>query len=393
MTEATQEVIEQEEVIVYEITTETGEVLSYNKIMAAIEKMDKETEDLAIIEDDNKSYDLVKSKRLIAKKLRTTVENRRKDLNKDAQAEITKRNAAASKIKAKIEPVESRLKALETAEDNRRAMKEQARVDTIQNRVKLIQAATRGVASMRSERITKLIKGVQDVEITEADYQEMMPQAESAKIATLEELGKALAEALSREAAEIKRVAEEKALRKHNEILEAQAKKDAEEKAALEAQAEKAATEKAELEAKVKAMEDEKAQREKEAEEKLEDSRKALEEVVAAVEVKVEEDLEPEPDPQKELGATTLAHMDEMSCDDTPKEKMVFLDFVEELRHLVDECEKAVEFTTDQEEREFFQFVHEAMATALTEIELFQPEPEEDMYKEDMKNAGPEMRI
>jgi hypothetical protein len=417
MNENKQEIIEQEEVIVYEITTETGEVLSYNKIMAAIDILDKETEDLTIIEDDNKSYDFAKSKRLVYKKLRTTVENRRKDLNKDAQKIISARNAAASKIKDKIEPGESRLKALEVAEDNRRAKKEQARVDTIHNRVKLIQAATQGVASMRSERITELIQGVRDVEITEADYQEMMPQAESAKIIALEELGKALADALSREAVEIKRVAEEKALKEKNEALEKKLKEErlarevqekelAEKDAALKAEQdkkdEKAATEKAELEAKVKAMEDEKAENERKAEEErlarlakaeneIEDE---LNEIAADIIVDGLNEMEdPEPEPQKEFGATTLEQMDEMngiSMPETPKEKMVFPDFTEELRFLVDESEKASEFTTDQEEREFFEFVHEAMATALTEIELFQPEPEEeDMHKEDMRNAGP----
>jgi hypothetical protein len=413
MNDTNQEAVEHEDEMVFEIITEAGEKASYKMIMAAIETLDKETEGLTIIEDDNKSYDLVKSKRLIVKKLRTTVENRRKDLNKDAQKIISARNAAASKIKDKIEPVESRLKALETAEDNRRAMKEQARVDTIQNRVKLIQAATQGIASMRSERITKLIQGVRDVEITEADYQEMMPQAESAKITALEELGKALIAAKESETAEIKRVAEEKALKEKNEILEAQAKKDAEEKAILEKKLEEerlarevqekelaekdaaakaeqdkkdeeAAAEKAELEAKVKAME-----------QASKDEKEATESELG---VPLEEP-EPEPEPQKELGVTALEHMDAMNPEPDHLDN-IRSTAVEMISKVLSYCEsraKAIpnpSCSEDQYDYEFHSAVWGDMEEALQNCFSFDLESVVDHVIVDRPDDdGPEVRI
>lgn len=382
------------------------EAISLEKIMAVIEKIDLETKDLVIIEDDDKSYEIIKRRGLDVGKIRIALEASRKEQNKPAQTEITKRNDAAKKIRAALDPIEKRLLDKRKAEDDRRAKviadkadAEQARKDTIKETIERIKRMGVLVYGTPIHAIEDAIKTLHDANLKEERYQEFLEEAQEAKMAALEILAVALTAAKKKEADDAAQEAENARLKEKADTLEAQAKKEAEEKA--------------ELEAKVKKLEEDKAQAEKELETKLAEDTIPINTCPVKdkcfemngemnggncslyVQTHCDFPSEVESNRQEKLDSSEddLGEVVEQLVEDPP-EKMIFPDYELEIRYLEKQAKKQRKFMNgaDAEECHKLGYAYGVLSDAVDQFNDYEPlEPREDMDAHDKKRSGPEV--
>lgn len=210
---------------------EAGEILAnYKKIVVTSET-------------DTKGMQEAREQRLILKKARTTVENKRKELKADIVKQGKAIDGVARFVKEEIEPAEQYLE--------------------LQEKFAEIKKAERA-ANLKAERIEKLMQYTNDLSVYNLD--DMTEESFNTLLAQLKAVAEAEAKRIADEAkaAEEARIAEEKRIAeqaKENERLKAEA--EAREKAEREAQEKRDAEEKARIEAEEKAEANRKAQQAK----------------------------------------------------------------------------------------------------------------------------------
>jgi hypothetical protein len=148
--------------------------------------------------------------------LRTSLDEKRLELNAKDQERIRGRNAEAKRITTEIEALEAPLDKQIKAEEERKAAEKKAReeierqrIAALQTRVDEIRQYPLEIMGASSEHIESIIKKVVDLAVDDT-FQELKQQAEGAKATTLIRLRAAHANALKMEA-EQQRLAEERA--------------------------------------------------------------------------------------------------------------------------------------------------------------------------------------
>jgi len=269
-------------------------VVKYDITEAAISEIRQKYSGLKIV--DTASYKTVSVAIAEVRSKRIAVEERRKELKKDALEYGRLVDSEAKRITSLLQPIEEELKAEKQKEDDRKAKikaekeaQEKARVDGIRSRIVSISTPLMSLTGKTSQEIAKIILATDQLVIN-SEYAEFELEAERVKADTLTELRKAYGErhawekdeALRKaEADRLAKVAEEQAAREldlahaealiMNERFDLYAEKRAEEKRkaqeAHDAKIREEARNQAEKEAKEKA-EQQKAKAEAEAKEK-----------------------------------------------------------------------------------------------------------------------------
>ena len=197
-------------------------LIKYDITDAAIDQLKRRANFLVIT--DNKSYKAVVSLIAEIRQARRKVENHRKVLKKDALEYGRKVDAVAKSIKERLLAIEASLKAKKQAEDERRAALKAEKERKEKERIKAIKAKIEALppknlfeflASDPSVQELEQIKSkLENVELLEDDYQELLPDAQKAKEQKLAFLNKAIFDARQ---AEIARKALEEERRKAEE--------------------------------------------------------------------------------------------------------------------------------------------------------------------------------
>ena len=212
-------------------------IVEYDVADAAIQTLATKYEGMEIV--DIKSYQAVVAGIREVRGLRIQVENKRKELKKDALAWGRKVDGEAKRITAMLLPIEDQLKGLKEAEDERKAAIraekeriEQERIQGIRNRIATIEALSVDVNILPADEIQSVLSEIDSIEITEAEYQEFQEEAERVFVAVRQVVQMALETRIRLDNDGAARRAEAERLEKIRAEQEAEAKRLAEIEAA-----------------------------------------------------------------------------------------------------------------------------------------------------------------
>jgi len=247
---------------------------------AVITALDERYKNLVIT--DGKSYALVMSGLAEYRELRLKIDERHKDLKKEALEYTRAVDAEWHRLKDLLEPGESRLKAIRQVEDDKKAAikaekerKERERIEGIQENIISLFPLSVPV-DIDATAIENRLTAIKDIEIDPQVFMEFSGQAQAKKEESIAWLEEAYAERVKWEAEEAERKAEAVRLAKERVIWEAKEKELAEERRKIEE--EKKRLERLEFEQKANAQAKEWAERDaKEKAEREERERKAAE--------------------------------------------------------------------------------------------------------------------
>ena len=297
------------------------QLVPYSLENAVVESLKTKYMDITIKPDDKAAYKMVMGGLKECREIRLAVDGWHKDKKEWILKAGKHYDSERRRVHALVEPVETHLKTVREAEDNRKVKIEQDRVNGIRAKITAIQIVPGALIGKTLAELNAMWAKVFDAEITEAEYMEFATEAlnvkanvqdalitaiearekfdkeeaerkaeaarleaqrkeQEAEAARLTAERKAQEEAAAKvraeQEAEAKRLedlrkAEEEKVRKEREALEAEKRKLQEEKDRTEF--EKKANERAEAEAKAKLEAEAKAKAEKEAWEKAEKER------------------------------------------------------------------------------------------------------------------------
>jgi hypothetical protein len=262
------------------------EVIKYDITDAALDKLQEKYAEVPDV-NSKEGYEAVKSGIREVRKLRTSVEKKRKELKADALEYGRRVDAEAKRITDALLSIEEPMKeakqefdAKKEAEKQAKIRAEEERKQKIEDKIAAIKNSPVACVSASSEDIETQIKALEGIDVTVEEYEEYHPVAAAAKVEAVAHLKQLYDEAVRRETEDRLRAEEEERLAKEKAEFEqqraAEEKKRKEEQAKIDAENERLRKEKEKLEAEQRAEEERKA---KEAEEKrLAEERKKQEE-------------------------------------------------------------------------------------------------------------------
>lgn len=198
------------------LTTPTFPAVIFSVTDAGIAELEAKHRGLVVVHGDKKGYLALTQAIAEVRTVRTDVEKRRKELKQDALDYGRLVDSTAKQITDRLEAIEGPLKANKEQIDaeNERIRKEREeaerlRVAGIQSRIADIGKSVTALAGVSSDRLRQAIEGALVLEITEDDYAEFVPQAESALSAAIDALNEMLASRIAADQAEAARLAEQ----------------------------------------------------------------------------------------------------------------------------------------------------------------------------------------
>ena len=217
------------------------------KASLSIDHTEKELSDLAkkfadierIVNEDD--YSLVKGACREFQKVRVSIEkagkSARDDANKFAKAVIEEQK----RLLGIIAPEENRLKAIRKEVDDRAVREaaeklkaEEERVGRIQERILHIRSRADFSFGLSSKELANYLDQLENIQITDGDYQEFFDEAVIAKNAGIKKLSSAIEEKKELEKLKAEREEQERKQAEQQAILDAQKRELEEEKAKLE---------------------------------------------------------------------------------------------------------------------------------------------------------------
>lgn len=270
----------------------TEAIQKYELTPARVAAMVKEYHGLKVIEGDTTSYKQVRAACTQLVHIRTSVDKRRKELGEEAREYVKAVNSAAKQLLEPLAPLEERFKDELKAEDDRKAKikeekerKEKKRIDDIRSKIDAIRLKIIDTEGKTSDQILDMQLELEEVIITEDEYQEFTDEAQTILKETQEAIERTYKNRVQWEKDEAERKAEDERLTKERaeqeakeKALEEERKKIEEEKAKIEqekhdAQVREEAKAQAEKEAKEKAEKDIQERKDREEEERKEKER------------------------------------------------------------------------------------------------------------------------
>jgi len=246
------------------------QLVPYSLENAVVESLKTKYMDITIKPDDKAAYKMVKGGLKECQQIRLAVD----EWYKDRKAWINKAgrhyDAERRRVHALIEPIETHLKTVREAEDNRKLKIEAERVLGIRTRILGLTVDPLTLPGKTTLELSSLFGKVFAVEITEDAFQEFAAEAQAVKEASFDTITKAIEVREKQDKEEAERKAESEHLEAQRKEQEAEAARLAAEK---KAQDEAAAKVRAEQEAEAKRLEDLR----KAEEEKVRKEREALE--------------------------------------------------------------------------------------------------------------------
>jgi len=217
------------------------EVIKYDVEEAVIAEIKAKSKDLQVTNPTERKEVAKHISQLVS--FRTTVENRRKELKKDALEYGKRVDTEANRIKGVILEVESPLKALKEAYDaKKKAEKEEKerieaeRVSSIQNKISYLKGLIPNAVSQSIDELTEIITSMKSYTVTKGIFQEFTDEATIVMTETLSKLEEMLAGKVAQKAEEVRIAHEAKELEaKRIEQAEEQAERDAKDKAERDA--------------------------------------------------------------------------------------------------------------------------------------------------------------
>lgn len=193
------------------------QIAEYNQTAAALTELRKryaKTYDVSTIEGMNEA----KLARADVRGYRFALEKTRVEIKAPALERTRLIDAEAKRITAALlaieEPIDAAIKAEEQRKAEEKAAKERAeaaRIETIKGRIAFIESRIISASNRDSKTITAILKDLEAAALDEADYQEMLPTAVSAKITAIEKLEVMLNERIAYENEQARIKAEQEA--------------------------------------------------------------------------------------------------------------------------------------------------------------------------------------
>jgi hypothetical protein len=256
-------------------------IVSYDVTEEALRNIESIYSDPKVPESREEYAELAGSLKVV-RKLRTTVEKRRKELKKEALEYGRKVDSIAKELTKRILAVESPMKEIKDRIDKEEAEREAKRIAAIRKKIDAIKSLPMRVFQLSLDDAVRLFEASKKAEVTTEEFCEFAPEAKKALEASMSEAATIINR--MRVDAEVRKKAEE-------DRIKLEAERKAQEQARIEAE-KKAAEVRRKLEAERKAIEAEKA--------RLSKDREVPEEVPdpkPTVTVKVESEMKPSPAP------------------------------------------------------------------------------------------------
>jgi len=159
-----------------------------------------------------------KEARAAVRGYRVALEKTRVEIKAPALERTRLIDAEAKRITAALlaieEPIDAAIKAEEQRKADEKAAKERAeaeRIETIKSRISYVAERVIAASNRDSKTVTAILKDLESAKLDEADYQEMLPAAISAKITAIEKLEALRDERIAYEAEQARIKAEQEA--------------------------------------------------------------------------------------------------------------------------------------------------------------------------------------
>lgn len=225
------------------VSYEQKAVSEFSITPAEVAEKAKEFLALKVLQDDAKTYKTAREALTLCVSYRTSTDKRRKELGEDARKWINTVNQAQRNLIAPLAPAEEYLRTELQIEDGRqkavkaeKARKERERVEAIRAKIAGIKLMVFESPGKNAQQIQDLIAENSFIEVTEDVFQEFTEEAQRVLTETTTALNSALQARIKWEEEQAERHAEADRLRKIRVEQEAEAAKQATERAKLEAE-------------------------------------------------------------------------------------------------------------------------------------------------------------